>query len=137
VQWNVPDPDTWNDNWLCANKNVGLTFGSSQTAGDDCTQIQEPSDPDANWASGGYWLCAAHQPTTPGQAAQPPQPPTPPLSCSNAPGANSKAGNTCAAEVFRFSPEIYLSNPDGGSGSGDGDGGMPPTQSITSLPPVL
>lgn len=54
-------------------------------------------------------------------------------SCSSAAGAIRSSMRSCAAEVFDFSPEIYLADPVVG----------PPTsnlkeyESITSLPPVL
>lgn len=52
--------------------------------------------------------------------------PTPPLTCSNAPSGLKYP--TCAAEVFRFSPELYLSSPSG----------LAPTwDAVTGLPPVL
>jgi hypothetical protein len=63
-------------------------------------------------------LVGAHQPF----------PPT----CSN-PGAGLFAGQTCAAEVFDFSPEIYLSNTSGEQPSH----GTLQYQAVTSLPPVL
>lgn len=54
--------------------------------------------------------------------------------CLNAGSSSSSSPHTtCAAEVFQFSPEIYLSKPEirpAGNGSNQYD-------SITSLPPVL
>jgi hypothetical protein len=52
--------------------------------------------------------------------------------CSNA-GTQSSTRPTCAAEVFDFSPEFYLSNPNIGLPSG----GATQFKARTALPPVL
>lgn len=50
------DPDTWADNYLCANRDVGLTFSAAgPVAGRHCVQIREPSDPHS-WNDN--YLCA-------------------------------------------------------------------------------
>ena len=124
----------WGDNYLCFNQNVNPTIGTAPD-GRDCTKMDEDSDPNGSWVSG-YYVCVNYKtPASPGTPAQPATVRSP-LSCSNTPGVNPKAGPTCAAEVFRFSPEIYLSNP-GGPCSSNCGGGTPPAQVITSLPPEL
>jgi hypothetical protein len=124
----------WGDNYLCFNQSVNPTIGTAPD-GRDCTKMNEDSDPNGSWVSG-YYICVNYKTAaSPGTPAQPASVPSP-LNCSNTPGVNPKAGATCAAEVFRFSPEIYLSNPGGTSGGGN-SGAMPPAQVITSLPPVL
>jgi hypothetical protein len=133
IPWNVPDPDTWYDNYLCANQNIGLSFGG-QVAGEDCANISESADPDANWSRGGYWLCAPYPiiKGTPGTPGSPPTPKGPPYnSCSN---AGVETDNiSCAGEVFEYSPTLYLSNPT----VNPPGGGSLQFQSIESLPPVL
>jgi len=54
--------------------------------------------------------------------------------CDNK-GVTSSTRPTCAAEVFDFSPEVYLSNP--AIESQGGNGGATQYDSIESLPPVL
>ncbi|HVX56620.1 MAG TPA: pilus assembly PilX N-terminal domain-containing protein [Candidatus Saccharimonadales bacterium] len=60
TQWNVPDPNTWTDNWLCSDQDIGLTFGT--VGGSNCTTITELADHDISgspsWQSG-YYLCDA------------------------------------------------------------------------------
>lgn len=60
--------------------------------------------------------------------------------CSNAPAGNPNGSNgganitpTCAAEVFQFSPELFLSSPNVAPPSN----GAPQWDAVTSLPPVL
>lgn len=123
VQWNVPkDPDTWTDNWLCSDQDIGMTFGSA--GGPGCTKISEVSDSDANWSSG-YYLCVTNNPPKPASSK------APFTDCSNA-GAQVTT-STCAAEVFRFTPELYLTDPDTELPSR----GATQYDSYTSLPPVL
>ncbi|HVX56646.1 MAG TPA: hypothetical protein VHA37_02845 [Candidatus Saccharimonadales bacterium] len=134
--WNVPDPDTWYDNVLCANQNIGLTFSTTNltSATENCTNISESADPDANWSHGGYWLCAQYSAGTPGTSGSPPTPKGPPYNtCSNQ-GAEID-NKSCAGEIFEFSPELYLSNP--AIPPPGGSGGPLQFQSLNSLPPVL
>ncbi|MEO7364508.1 MAG: hypothetical protein ABIV43_03305, partial [Candidatus Saccharimonadales bacterium] len=56
----------------------------------------------------------------------------PNVNCSNAAGRSSTRP-TCAAEVFEFSPELYLQRPAAASTGGD----AVQFDAITSLPPVL
>lgn len=68
--------------------------------------------------------------------------PPSPMTCSNNGGGQS-VQNTCAGEVFEFSPQLYLSNPSVcpagscGSPGGTTGGNSTPYQVWTSLPPVL
>lgn len=127
VKWDVPPdyPQTWSDNWLCANQNIRLSFNTRAIPGQDCTKISELADKEGQWQSG-YYLCA------PTSAPTPPTPKGPPYnSCSNA-GVQSDT-NTCAAEVFEFSPEFYLSAPNIQQTSN----GATQYDAITSLPPIL
>jgi hypothetical protein len=73
---------------------------------------------------------------TPAASAGNPAKPANETSCSNGIGALrnlSLVPITCAAEVFDFSPELYLSSP---AVAPTNNGGVQPT-AITSLPPVL
>ncbi len=124
TQWNVPgDPDTWADNWLCSDQNIGLSFGSAGGAG--CVKINELADHDANWQSG-YYLCV----NTSGSTG--PTPKGPPFTaCSNkGTETDSKA---CAAEIFEYSPALYLTSP----AVQPPGGGVIQWQAMTNLPPVL
>jgi len=127
TKWDVP-PDydnTWHDNWLCSNKDVGLHFTATPTAGQDCTKISEIADHDGQWDSG-YYLCA------PTSAPTPPTPKGPPFTaCSNR--GSQPDTISCAGEIFQYSPTLYLSDP---ATQPPGDGALQ-FQSITSLPPVL
>ncbi len=41
------DPHTWNDNYICASKDIGMRWSyAGPIGGMNCTQIIEPSDPD-------------------------------------------------------------------------------------------
>ena len=61
-------------------------------------------------------------------------PPPSPLNCNNTPpGYVPGSSQTCAAEVFYLSPEMYLSNP----GSATSSQKFQHYDAITSLPPVL
>jgi hypothetical protein len=123
VQWKVNDPDTWNDNWLCSDQNIGMTFGTG--SGPGCTTISEVADHDASWRTG-YPFCVTYNEATPAKSKAPFID-----SCSNA--GTQVDTSTCAAEVFRFSPEAYLTDPDTELPSG----GATQYDSYTSLPPVL
>ena len=136
--WWVPsDPDTWTDNALCANKNIGLTFSGNNltSATENCVNISESADPNASWSRGGYWLCAHYSAGSPGSSGTPGSPPTPKgppyTSCSN-PGVETDS-ISCAGEVFEYSPTLYLSSPP----VNPPGGGSLQFQSIESLPPVL
>jgi hypothetical protein len=59
-------------------------------------------------------------------------PPNLSAGCDNSTPADAQDDETCAAEVFNFSPELYLSTPAIDSGEG-----APKYQAVTSLPPVL
>jgi hypothetical protein len=56
TQINEPsDPYTWNDNYMCASKDIGLEFRNySPISGKNCMRINEPSDPHT-W--GDNYLC--------------------------------------------------------------------------------
>jgi hypothetical protein len=103
---------TWNNNgWISPVTGIP---GSTVTPYDPNLQINSLS------------VSSPATPGTPASAA----------SCSNSAGAfwnPSLTPHTCAAEVFDFSPELYLSSPAIAPTNG---GGVQPT-SITSLPPVL
>ncbi|HEY5442834.1 MAG TPA: hypothetical protein VIJ68_04810 [Candidatus Saccharimonadales bacterium] len=129
----------WDDNYLCSNAST-LSFvispGDPSNAAQYCTNITEPSDPnggglfqDVNPA-GKPWVCISKYvaPVIGGPAHQP-LPPT----CSNNAAGGLLATTTCAAEVFDFSPDLYLSNPATQLPSH----GALKFQAETSLPPVL
>jgi hypothetical protein len=130
TQWNVPADyaQTWNDNYLCSNQNKNFTFTTTPdtSSSRECTKIIEPADPEGQWASG-YYLCGDITPATP---AGPPTAPTAPL-CSNK--GTQLITSTCAAEIFQFSPELYISTPYINPPSN----GATQYDAITSLPPVL
>jgi hypothetical protein len=134
TRWDVPPdyPQTWYDNELCMDKarpdgvTPLLKFVSNpatQAPGESCTKISEIADRDGQWTSG-YYLCQPPSTIIPAHSG-------PFTSCSNA--GTQMTTDTCAAEVFRFSPELYLTDPPT----------QPPSQgatqydAITSLPPVL
>jgi hypothetical protein len=135
TQWDLSgvDPDTWGDNWLCSDQNIGLNFRATNDPSQYCTQVYENSDPDATWAQskGGYYVCYTKN-IPAGLTA-----PSVGTSCSNAPATSVRVGTspggTCAAEVFDFGPEFFLSNPNVLQPSG----GAQQFDSILSLPPVL
>ena len=150
-----PASSTWNDNNLCSNLGTdadpGLVIGTAYNlteaenqAGGPwlCDQMYENSDVHVP-----YWtqtnnikvyICIKKFIAGGGGAAAV-LPAANPVSCSNArAGAKSyfpTAGrpNTCAAEVFDFSPEFYLAQPS----INPPNGGAIIYDSITSLPPVL
>lgn len=73
---------------------------------------------------------------SPGQGGSPTTIPTPlappnPLPCSNR--GTQVVNTTCAAEVFEFSPELFLSKP----AIQPPNDGAPQWDAVTSLPPVL
>lgn len=71
--------------------------------------------------------------TTVPSALVPPASLPPAGGCSNA-GVRSSPRETCAAEVFEYTPELHLSTPALRPENGDG---AKPFDAITSLPPVL
>lgn len=145
TQWNVP-PDyaqTWQDNWLCMNQARSdgtplLHFVNSPAydPGTSCTTINESADPQGQWRTPGYFLCQPYSSPVPPKATGPPYgaaaggP-----ACSNA-GAEVDS-KSCAAEVFEFSPQMYITNGGGTTCPGGGCGGPLQYQALTSLPPVL
>jgi hypothetical protein len=117
-------------------------------AGTGCTGYHFYSAVNTAESDGGnvgylYTTAAAGELSTTTSTPQPPVPESfslPSLNCSNNSASNPKGTNggrnstpTCAAEVFDFSPELYLSNP---AIAPTNNGGVQPT-AITSLPPVL
>jgi hypothetical protein len=136
----VPNQYYWQDNYLCSNYPVSFlinTSGNPTNANQWCTNVNEPSDTDGHnvWNSGTYVCIASNTQvttTTSGSttttAATPPSIPP----CSNQ-GVTADP-STCAAEIFNFSPELYISStpavtpPNNGTWQYD---------SLTSLPPVL
>ena len=135
--FNVPgEISAWQSDWLCSNKNLAFTYGGAGSCPlgmTVSTQIYEDADSHA----GNIWhrdqnktyLCEP----TPSAAV----PATRPFTCSNsgaiAFGRLKPSPYTCAAEVFDFSPDLYISNPLINSASG----GAQTYDAITSLPPVL
>ena len=105
-----------------------------------CTKITEPNDPDyysiwaGNTSTGSQSLYICMDKYVPGTPidAQPPSGPNP-LRCSIPSGTIIDNSGTCAAEVYEFSPELYMSRP---KDSVNQDGPII-FNSITSLPPVL
>lgn len=138
TSWSVPETTpVWDDNWLCMNQardsagtpklQFELTNDTSQT----CIPISEvadsstgSSDNSQNWAKG-YYLC---EPKVTGPSISPPSL----TQCSNA--GTWIDHTTCAAEVFRLSPEMYLTKPESNGNGSSSSGGY---DTITSLPPVL
>jgi hypothetical protein len=123
--WNVSDPDGWNDNYLCSNT-PGLNFRTTNDPAQYCTRIVEPTDPHGNWASGNF-LCEPK--ASPGSGPTPKGPPF--NSCNNA-GIQATV-QSCASEVFEFSPELFLSTP----AIQPPNNGAPQWDAVTGLPPVL
>jgi hypothetical protein len=142
--WNYPSTMTWDDNQICSNYPITFTLSATDPSSSSqyCTEMNDPRD--TQGASPGIfsgkdtdnaYLCLqAYQAGTAGVAAPPGV-----LKCSNSAG-NVHGTNsglnltpTCAAEVFQFSPELYLSTPDVGPSSN----GAPEWDAVTSLPPVL
>ena len=144
-----PGNTVWWDNYLCSDKNLDMTLsltGPLDPSSHYCTQIGEPGDPNyAGYWAGKVFVCESVSTTV--------TPPDFPLGCDNAgvtsftrlqaslanlPGFNLPPGlgagpATCAAEVFDFSPEMYLSD----QSLAPPNGGAHPFDAITSLPPVL
>lgn len=132
----------WNDNYLCSN--YPITFSIAYTDPSNttrtCALIREPSDGYGSGLfqgrnTGGFpWVCmqkyvAGMTTTTPPG----PSVPNPAATCSNPGGVRSSPRPTCAAEVFDFSPELYLANP---AISPPSNGALK-YKAVTGLPPVL
>lgn len=115
---------TWYDNWLCSNTDSGLNFQLNNDSTQYCTPIVEIADREG-WTLPGHFLCEPKAPD-----AIPPHS-GPFTSCSNA--GIQMTTDTCAAEVFRFSPELYLTDPP----TQPANKGATQYDAITSLPPVL
>jgi hypothetical protein len=138
TRWNQStDPYTWDDNWLCWDDS-SKSFDFERTGplpSEACTLIDEPGDRHGSgeWANNQVYLCEVVAPAVPGGTSAHVNNP-----CSNQgfvafipPPGRSR---TCAAEVFDFSPELYLSrNP----GIHHENNGAWQYQASTSLPPVL
>ena len=121
----------WVDNYLCSNYPISFQVGNPDPTGINqyCTLVNEPADSEGGNVWQNTYVCIA-KPTSgtpPGPAAAHAATP-----CSNA-GTQSSSRPTCAAEVFDFSPEFYLSNPNIGQPSG----GATQFKARTALPPVL
>lgn len=153
------DASAWTDNYLCSNT-PGLSFNYSgvpsgatpistrignpggttyvsaykdTSTNQYCTQIYEDSDPDNNYIWEQTYLC---EPLAASATPSSPATPATGTNCSNSAGAYQNLSLdplTCAAEVFDFSPELYLSSP----AVAQPNGGGPQPTAITSLPPVL
>jgi hypothetical protein len=128
VAFNAADRQSWDDNWLCLNKNFSPTF-TKDPIGGSCTKIVEVADTHDNQWRNGYNLCLSTIAGTPGA---PPSPTGPPYtSCSN---KGTQADDvSCSSEIFEYSPTLYLSRP----AVNPPGGGSIQFQSITGLPPVL
>ncbi|HVI60728.1 MAG TPA: hypothetical protein VM535_01085, partial [Candidatus Saccharimonadales bacterium] len=117
----------WEDSYLCSN--VPISFGPSSIPGQRCTLVVDPTLASKRWTV--TWVCIATAvPGTPGTPGGPPRAPGAPA-CSNK--GSQLFTSTCAGEVFRFSPALYLGTPSIQLPSG----GATQYDSITSLPPVL
>jgi hypothetical protein len=155
-------PGYWQDNAICPNNySIGFSWGSPplgwsfppnlpndwhidpangekyaavyETSTRYCTLLYEDADPttasngDLVWEH--TYICESLAPTIP----QPSHFEAPsPLSCTNN-GGGWISTQTCAAEVFNFSPELYLSSPNVAPPSN----GAPEWDAVTGLPPVL
>jgi hypothetical protein len=94
--------------------------------------MDEPSDTDGN--AGGIWQGNAYiciQKGTSGSTTLATVHVADP--CSNPGIKSSLIHDTCAAEVFELSPELYMTVPP----NNHPNGGAPTFNSITGLPPVL
>lgn len=155
VPFNANDPNTWSDNYLCFDKDFSPTFSPNAVAGKSCTKIVEISDTHDNQWKSGYNLCLSAIAGTVGSPATPKGPPF--NNCSNRGTVTDTSGvagggggrpilrlfgrgliggggaKTCAAEVFEYSPELYLTSP----AVQPPGGGSIQFQALTSLPPVL
>ncbi len=126
----------WDHDQACSNYPISFQQGQANTFGagtsQRCTQITE--DYSANgytWPSNVY-LCVKYTATSPDTYT-----PNVVPNCGNAPTGftrfNRGSLTNCAAEVFDFSPDMYLSHP----GTDSHDHGALHYDAITSLPPVL
>ncbi len=146
---NLGDKNGWKEVKACSNVRINAGTGynlASAEASDGGLCVQMYNDSDGHIP---YWkqsnnikifICLEKKVTGGGGSAEElPKPINNPLVCSNArPGGKSyfpTAGrpDTCAAEVFDYSPEFYLAQPSIIPPSG----GAIIYDAITSLPPVL
>ena len=131
AQRGIPKSATWGDDYLCSNVPISIQTTDGSNANQDCTLITQPKK-EANWKS--MYVCiGTFKSGTPGTPATPATPYSAPnlTSCSNQGIWTDQA--TCAAEVFQFSPEMYLSTPSIAPPSG----GATQYDAITGLPPIL
>lgn len=136
------EEDSWDNNWLCTNEfNTGVLVAVSLVDPTDttrlCTVLRERDDDHAdniwkNTSGWRVWACMnKYAAGTPTPGSQPTAPSS--LRCSIAGGTTPSTRGTCAAEIYEFSPALYMSQPRTG-GSVDK---KIKWDSITSLPPVL
>jgi hypothetical protein len=123
--WEIGEsPSTdWGDNFVCSN--VRLQFSDSgPIPGYNCVLMNEPLDPHGpEWSTQPYMCEMDNVAIAPSPAA----------TCSNA-GIRNPGYATCAAEIFDFSSELYLSkNPN----VQPDDNGAIHYDAVTSLPPIL
>lgn len=125
-----PHHTHWADNYICTDDAHRVTFSDDGPVGSNCIKMDEPADDHsdaspAGWADKAY-LCATGSVTYS----------APGINCQsyNNSGIRSTTRPTCAAEVFDFSAEFYLSE---NFGLDPEDGGAPHYDAVTSLPPVL
>ncbi len=132
----------WPDNKLCISGSKNISFQSNnQTSVPNsfgeyqryCIHLFDASDPNTNGVGGGAWLCEDQIVTDGGDDGDPHANVDDPCSNGIDIGAIRVDTRTCAAEVFDFSPELYLSNP---SLELPGRSKLR-FDSITSLPPIL
>ncbi|MEK7599460.1 MAG: hypothetical protein AAB462_00280 [Patescibacteria group bacterium] len=132
----------WSDNKLCISGSKNISFQSSnQTTVPNsfgeyqryCIHLYDASDPNTGGVGGGAWLCEEQIVTDPGSDGSPHANVADPCSNGINVGAIRVDTRTCAAEVFDFSPDLYLSNP---SIELPGRSKLR-FDSITSLPPIL
>jgi hypothetical protein len=137
---------TWADNDICSNVPISVFEDTRDPASDgtdpsgQCNFIAGQGDAAGNGILGrGFtWVCVATgSPASPGSPATPGTPASAPIltTCSNWDGvaADWSIRNTCSAEVFILSPELYLSTP---AVEPPGNG-VQQYDSVTGLPPVL
>jgi hypothetical protein len=117
----------WDNDYLCSN--VPVSFRTSVDPTRFCTLVNEPSAHDDHghpWPT--VFVCFQKAiPGSPGTLSGPPAI----IGCNNS-GAQP-SNYTCAGEVFRFSPELYLTN----QAISPPSNGALIEESRTSLPPVL
>lgn len=151
TNWFIPfNPDPWNflaasseipefkNSWLCSN--LQLEFSQDFISTKHCIPVRNGSDTHGNrlftggplasfGAFNSAFLC---EPIAGPRVVNPPPAASPTLACSNK--GQTSTTYTCAAEVFKLSPEVYLSKPPDGDGA---EKGVRRYDSMSSLPPVL